>query len=388
MADKLKNYFPLIREREELISEIEENPELRAVFEKWTSKNREEFLDFCTGVRGMKILYDSFFKEVMNPEYAPERLEEFLCVVLKRKVRIVRILPNDSTRIADETSLLISDIVVELEDGSLANVEIQKIGYAFPGPRSACYSADMLLRQYKRVRANQGNDFSYNNIKNVYLIVIYETSPKEFKEFPDIYYHHSRQVFDSGLNLNLLQEFVMIPLDIFHRKMQNKIIETPLEAWLTFLSDDNPEHIVELITKYPKFKAMYETLYHMCRNTERVMRMFSEELRELDRNTVKYMIEEQQREIEKQAEELNRNEYQISNQAEQIDKQEEQINRQAEQIDKQEEQINRQAEQIDKQEEQINRQTEQLSQQEEQINRQAEENKRLKQELEQLRKKK
>ena len=318
MADKLKNYFPLIREREELISEIEENPELRAVFEKWTSKNREEFLDFCTGVRGMKILYDSFFKEVMNPEYAPERLEEFLCVVLKRKVRIVRILPNDSTRIADETSLLISDIVVELEDGSLANVEIQKIGYAFPGPRSACYSADMLLRQYKRVRANQGNDFSYNNIKNVYLIVIYETSPKEFKEFPDIYYHHSRQVFDSGLNLNLLQEFVMIPLDIFHRKMQNKIIETPLEAWLTFLSDDNPEHIVELITKYPKFKAMYETLYHMCQNTERVMRMFSEELRELDRNTVKYMIEEQQREIEKREEQINRQMEQLNRKDEEI----------------------------------------------------------------------
>ncbi len=41
------------------------------------------------------------------------------------------------------------DIVVELEDGSIANVEAQKIGYAFPGQRSACYSADLLLRQYK-----------------------------------------------------------------------------------------------------------------------------------------------------------------------------------------------------------------------------------------------
>ena len=36
---------------------------------------------------------------------------------------------------------------------------------------------------------------------------------------------------------------------------------------------------------------MYETLYRMCQNTERMMEMFfSEELRELDRNTVKYMI--------------------------------------------------------------------------------------------------
>ena len=58
---------------------------------------------------------------------------------------------GDSMRIADETSLLITDIVVELEDGSIANVEMQKIGYLFPGQRCACYSADLLLRQYKWV---------------------------------------------------------------------------------------------------------------------------------------------------------------------------------------------------------------------------------------------
>lgn len=98
----------------------------------------------------------------------------------------------------------------------------------------------------------------------------------------------------------------MIPLDIFHKKMHNKSIETPLEAWLTFLSDDTPERIIELITNYPDFKAMYETLYLICQNTERVMEMFSEELRELDKNTVKYMIEEQQREIDKQKEELSK----------------------------------------------------------------------------------
>ena len=76
------------------------------------------------------MLYDSFFKEIMNPETTPERLEEFLSLVLKQKVTILKVLPNDSTRIADESSLLIMDIVVELADGSMANVEVQKVGYA------------------------------------------------------------------------------------------------------------------------------------------------------------------------------------------------------------------------------------------------------------------
>ena len=41
--------------------------------------------------------------------------------------------------------------------------------------------------------------------------------------------------------------------------------------------------------------------------------MFSEELRILDRNTVKYMIEEQQQEIDRQKEELAEKDHQIHN---------------------------------------------------------------------------
>ena len=85
----------------------------------------------------------------------PERFNDFLSCLPVERVKVLKILPGDSTRIADETSLLITDIVVELEDGSIANVEMQKIGYLFPGQRCACYSADLLLRQYKRVRGER-----------------------------------------------------------------------------------------------------------------------------------------------------------------------------------------------------------------------------------------
>lgn len=124
----------------------------------------------------------------------------------------------------------------------------------------------------------------------------------------------------------------MIPLDIFHKKMHNKAIENELEAWLTFLSDDNPESIISLIKEFPEFKAMYETLYLMCQNTERVMGMFSDELRELDKNTVKYMIEEQQREIDLQKEELNQKDEQLSKKDEKLDKQAKQLNQKDEEI--------------------------------------------------------
>ena len=152
MTAGLKKYFPLIREREEVRAEIYAHPECMRIFESCNKSDREELLDFCSGVKGVKMLYDSFFKEILNPESTPERLNDFLSLFLKRKIRILKVLPNDNTRLTDEYTLLITDIVVEDEDGNIINVEVQKIGYAFPGQRAACYSADLLLRQYKRVR--------------------------------------------------------------------------------------------------------------------------------------------------------------------------------------------------------------------------------------------
>ena len=373
MAEMLKAYFPTIREKEELLREIHGNIILLDMYEQLGPELKEEFINFCTGVKGLKILRDSFFKEVINPEYAPERLESLLSVMLGRKVKIVRILPNDSTRISDETSLIVTDIIVELEDGSLANVEVQKIGYKFPGARSACYTSDMLLRQYRRVRSRQGKDFAaknyvYSQIKNVYLIVIYEKSPKEFKEFPNTYYHHARQVFDSGLKLDLLQEYIMIPLDIYHKRTDNKPIESKLEAWLTFLTDDRPEKIMELITKYPEFKPMYETLYQMCVDVEKVMNMFfSEELRILDRNTVYYMIDEQQKELDEKKQEIAENLKELAHRKEEIALQNERLEKNRRELVEQQERIEEQQGQIAEQQGQIEEQQGQIAEQQGQI---------------------
>lgn len=229
MASKLKRYFPMIREREEVLAEIGKDKALQDQFDKWEAERREEFLNFCTGVKGIKLLYDGFFKEVMNPEYVPERLNDFLTHMLRQKVKVLKVLPADSVRIAEESSLLIMDIVVELEDGSIANLEVQKIGYLFPGQRSACYSADLLLRQYKRIRGEAakktGRKFSYHDIKNVYTIVLFEKSPKEFNGYPNSYYHFFGQKSDTGLEMDLLQKYLFIPLDIFRKNKQNNKLE-------------------------------------------------------------------------------------------------------------------------------------------------------------------
>ena len=311
MNTNLKQFFPILWEKTELLDKINADRYLSATFYKWTLEQQEYFIDCCTGVRGMKLLYDGFFKEIMNAEYTPERLDEFLSLLLQKKVRVHTVLPNDSTRIADESSLLITDLVVELDDGSLANVEIQKIGYNFPGQRSACYSADMLLRQYKRIRSLKKKKFNYRDIKDVYIIVLFEQSTSEFHRFPNNYLHYFCQRSDTGLELDLLQKFLFVALDIFRKNQHNKIINTKLDAWLLFLSSDDQEDILRLISEYPEFRAMYEQAYAMCRNLEDIMGFFSEELRMLDRNTVQYMIDEIQAQLDEKKAQLDEKQSQL-----------------------------------------------------------------------------
>ena len=342
-TSKLKQYFPMIREREDIKQEIYENPKLLEKYREWDEEQQEEFLDYCTGVKGVKILYDAFFKEIMNPENTPERLNELLSLLLGQSVTIKRVLPGDSTRLADEQSLLIMDILVELADTSLANVEVQKIGYSFPGQRSACYSSDLLLRQYKRVKGEKKKAFSYKDIKSVYTIVFFETSIKEFHEYPQNYIHNFKQQSDTGLELELLQKYVFIPLDIFRGIYHNNVKSNgknsanrrwnKTEAWLTFLSTDEPEIIIELIRQYPEFKEMYEEIYVMCQNVEKVMEMFSKELIQLDRNTVQYMIDEMQETIDVQKEKIDTQKEELEAKQETIDSQKATIDTQKEELE-------------------------------------------------------
>lgn len=82
------------------------------------------------------------------------------------------------------------------------------------------------------------------------------------------------------------------------KHFHNKGIQNDLDAWLAFLSIDDPELIVTLLSQYPKFRYMYADVYELCRNTEDIMGLFSKELQILDENTVDYMIDEMQATID------------------------------------------------------------------------------------------
>lgn len=153
----------------------------------------------------------------------------------------------------------------------------------------ACYSSDLVMRQYSQVRdqcRRENKTFSYRQIQKVYTIVLFQDSPEEFHQFPGQYLHYAKQQFNTGLELDMIQEYLLIPLDIFLESQHN--ISNRLDAWLTVIASSDPERI-------------------------------------LDTNTTKYMIEEQKEKLRKQEEELRKREEEIRKQREEIKSQQEEL---------------------------------------------------------------
>lgn len=152
----------------------------------------------------------------------------------------------------------------------------------------------------------------------LYTIVLIDKSTGDFHDFQEVYKHNFQQQSDTGLKMNLLQKYVFIPLDLFRSNVQNKGIKNKMDVWLAFLSMDDPDMIIQLITEYPEFKVMYQQAYEICRNVEALMGIFSEELRIMDRNTVKYMVDQMQEEIDSQRQKLEQKDNQLNNQKRQL----------------------------------------------------------------------
>ena len=209
------------------------------------------------------------------------------------------------------------------------------------------------MRQLSRERAEakeKRKQFSYRSLKKVYTIVLMEQSPAEYWKFPGKYIHHAKQIFDTGLQLDLLQEYFMIPLDVFRELPHNEL--SKLEAWLYFIGSDEPRDIYRVIEAFPEFKEYYNELLMLRYRKRELIDMYDiyrEALREADEGTVLYMIEEKEKEIEEKKKKIGL-----------MDKELEEKDKELEEKDKELEEKDKKLEEMDKELEEQQRENERL----------------------------
>lgn len=298
---------------------------------QYLKKNEEwagRYEDFLKGKKSLPLLYDPFFKKIFNPTERRDRLSELVSCLLGQKVTVLEVFPNEDSQFLGV--MIIMDMVVLMADGSIANIEIQKISYDFPAERISCYSADLVLRQYKMITGKSDNSIngsskpSYKDMRKVHTIILFEDSNKSLISEVDkaLYFHVGKTKFNTGIKIELLQDFVLVSLDTFKKYRYSDIKEGRTEITdydydssqyndelvsekmkrdrLKFLSlfvAETPKEINRLVEIFPDLESVRRDINEYLERPGEVLSMFSEALRILDRNTAELMVDRMKDEI-------------------------------------------------------------------------------------------
>ena len=298
--------------------------------EEWVKR----YEDFLKGKRSLPLLYDPFFKKIFNPFERRDRLSELVSCLLGQNVTVLEVFPNEDSQFLGV--MIIMDMVVMMADGSIANIEIQKISYDFPAERISCYSADLVLRQYKMITGNnqagnQGASMngsskpSYKDMRKVHTIILFEDSNKNLISDMDkaLYFHVGKTRFNTGIKIELLQDFVLVSLDTFRKYRYSDIREGRIKItdydydssqyndeivsekmkrdrlkYLSLFVAETPQEIDRLIEIFPDLESVRQDINEYLERPGEVLSMFSEALRILDRNTAELMVDRMKDEME------------------------------------------------------------------------------------------
>lgn len=299
--------------------------------EEWLERDK----DFLKETKSLQLLYDPFFKKIFNPVERRDRLSELISCIMGQKVTVLEVYPNEDSQFLGV--MIIMDMVVQMSDGSIANIEIQKISYDFPAARISCYSADLVLRQYKQLAGkselgktgksmsnslnnslNSSSKPSYKDMRPVHTIILFENSSSSLisELNKELYFHVGNTKFNTGIEIDLLQDYVLISLDTFRKyryadvkKGRTEIRECDYDStqykdkdvtekmkldrlkYLSLFVAETPQEIEQLIGIFPDLEGVRRDISEYMERPEEVLSMFSEALRILDRNTAELMVD-------------------------------------------------------------------------------------------------
>lgn len=262
-----------------LSERLKEDQELSYLWERLSSNAQQELSEIYAGIRVPNFLSDTMFKIIFDPDEHGERLSQFISAILGKKVRVLHSLKNEGHPHSIYSKGIILDLIVQFEDRSIGNVEIQRYGFEFPSRRAACYSADLVTRQYAVEKGENKTGVDYDRVQPVYTIILFEKSPEPFS-ISDQYHHHFEQTSDTGVQLELLQYYDYVCLDKFRKKKPHLAGE--METWLTFLTIRDIHEMERFLAKNPSFQAVYHCAIMSSRDRKELMELMTDFFAEED----------------------------------------------------------------------------------------------------------
>ena len=257
-----------------ILDRIDSDPELKEVWDQLSEESQRIIIEIDERKRVPDMLNDAMFKGVFDPDARPAWIEKLISSVLGKDVKVIRSLKNERVRSSIHSKGKILDVVVEFEDGTIADVEIQRRGLNMPPKRSCMYSSDLVVRQYAAYEDEKLSDVDYSRVHPVHMIVIMEDSLDSLQDIGSCIHHFSQKSdtgIESGEDFELLQYYHFICLDVFQKERPH--LAKSLESWLDFLTIRSVEKMMKFLANNPDFSEIYGKAKNMMYDREALLMM-------------------------------------------------------------------------------------------------------------------
>lgn len=251
---------------------VNEDPQLLEAWNSLSESTREMFRQIDAGKRVPCMLEDTMFKGIFDPSWNRDWLSRLISAILGQSVVVIEQLGPEGVHLSRESKSVYFDILVKLENGCLAIVEVQRKGILMPPQRAAIYSAQAVVRQFATGRDEAKGSVNYIDVRPVHTIILLENSPKAFLKYTD-FHHYFHQMSDTGLDLELLQYYHYICLDVFREHKPR--VGTQLFLWLDFLSITDVAEMMVFLSEHPEFNGIYARAFEMLADREELLKMLA-----------------------------------------------------------------------------------------------------------------
>ncbi|MFI3173498.1 MAG: PD-(D/E)XK nuclease family transposase, partial [Eubacteriales bacterium] len=174
---------------------------------------RDEMKDIEEGKALPLLTFDAVFKKVFDPDVHQERVTKLFQYVFEvTDQKIISSLKTEHAKPLLFSKKTVNDLNARITDESILNMEMQVKAQEFIVNRINVYEADLNILQYSVAFNQKKKEFTFEDIRHTYMIVLMKESPSVFKG-NKYFIHKKLEITDTGIELKRLSTVIYIELD-------------------------------------------------------------------------------------------------------------------------------------------------------------------------------
>lgn len=255
---------------------------LKAQFSAFGKEYQKILLEFEKGIKPLPMYLDGFFDYCIGNPSNMDTTSILLSDILGCKVTITEQL-DDVINVTDKLNYYTVRYAIKFENESMADLVLMKMDFTPSEEMLECIQANNTISQYNRLKQIKGSHFRFDLLRPCYTVIFTEKSLQNVKKqdkINDFCVWHDNKTFSQGAPS--LSHLIMLSYEDYLRSKGKK--NSNLDAWMTFLTSNDPSDALQLATIFPHFAEIYKRASLLRNDTPNLINLMANSIRHREHN--------------------------------------------------------------------------------------------------------